>query len=52
MFLGAEHRSKAQVISSNDDQSSLAVYAEHSLALERRSEGFFCVDLQEELKLS
>ena len=50
MFLGAEHRSKAQVISSNDDQLSLAVYAEHSLALERRSEGFFCV--QEELKLS
>ena len=32
--------SKAQVISSDDDRSSLAVYAEHSPALEPRSDGF------------
>ena len=40
VFLRAEDRSKAQVISSDDDRSSLAVYAEHSPALEPRSDGF------------
>ena len=40
MFLRAEDGSKAQVISSDDDQSSLAVYAEHSPALGPRSDGF------------
>ena len=40
MFLQAEDRSKAQVILSDDDQSSLAVYAEHSPALEPRSGSF------------
>ena len=37
MFLRAEDRSKAQVISSDDDRSSSAVYAEHSPALDPRS---------------
>ena len=41
---------KAKVISSGDDQSSLAVYAEHSPALEPWYDGFFCI--QEGLKLS
>ena len=40
MFLRAEDRSKAQVISSDDDRASLAVCAEHSPALEPRSDGF------------
>ena len=40
MLLRAEDRSKAQVISSDDDQSSLVVYAEHLPALEPRSDGF------------
>ena len=39
MFLRAEDKSKAQVVSSDDDLSSLAVYAEHSPALEPRSDG-------------
>ena len=41
MNLRAEDRSKARVISSNNDQSSLAVYAEHLPALEPRCDGFF-----------
>ena len=40
MFLRAEERSKAEVVLSNDDRLSLAVYAEHSPALETRSDGF------------
>ena len=40
VFLQAEDRSKAQIISSDDDRSSLAVYAEHSPALGPRSGGF------------
>ena len=40
MFLRAEDRTEAQVILDGDDQSSLAVYAEHSPALEPRSDGF------------
>ena len=40
MFLRAEDRSKAQVISSDDDRLLLAVYAEHLPALEPRSDGF------------
>ena len=39
MFLGAEDRSKAQALSSDDDQLSLAVYVEHSPDLEPRSDG-------------
>ena len=50
MIWRAEDGSKARVISSNDDQSSLAVYAEHRLALEPRCDHFFCT--QEGLKLS
>ena len=38
MFLRAEDRSK--VISSDDDWSSLVVYAEHSPALGPKSDGF------------
>ena len=34
MFLRAEDRSKVQAISSGDDQSFLAVYAEYLSALE------------------
>ena len=40
MLVRAEDGSKAKVISSNDERSSLAVYAEHSPALEPRSDGF------------
>ena len=45
MFLRAEDRSKAQVISSDDDRLSdddlsLAVCAEHSPAFEPRSDDF------------
>ena len=40
MILRAEDGSKARVISSDDDRSSLAVYAEHSPALEPRCDGF------------
>ena len=40
VFLRTEDRSKAQVISSNDDRLSLAVYVEHSPALEPRSDDF------------
>ena len=36
----SKSRSKAQVISRDDDQSSLAVYAEHYQALEPRFVGF------------
>ena len=50
MILRAENGSKTNVISSDDDRSSLAVYVEHSPALEPRCDGFFCV--QEGLKLS
>ena len=39
--LESETEVKSRVISSNDDQSSLAVYAEHSPALEPRCDGFF-----------
>ena len=41
MFLRTEDRSNAQAMSSDDDRSSLVVYAEHSSALEPRSDGFF-----------
>ena len=41
MILRAEDGSKARVISSDDDQSYLAVYAEHLPALEPRCDGFF-----------
>ena len=41
MNLRAEDRSKARVISSDDDRSSLAVYAECLPALEPQSDGFF-----------
>ena len=40
-----EDRSKAQIISSNDNQLSLVVYAEHSPALESSSDGFFVYKL-------
>ena len=40
MILRAEGGSKARVILSDDDQSSLAVYAEHSPALEPQCDGF------------
>jgi len=40
VILRAEDRSKARISSSDDDQSSLAVYAEHSPALEPRCDGF------------
>ena len=40
MFLRAEDINKAQVISSDDGRSSLAVYAEHLPVLEPRSDGF------------
>ena len=40
MILRAENGSKTNVISSDDDRSSLAVYAEHSSALEPRCDGF------------
>ena len=40
MILRAEDKSKAQVISSDDDQSSLAVYAEHLAALEPQCDDF------------
>ena len=40
MILRAEDGSRAQVILSDDDRSSLAVYAEHSPALELRCDGF------------
>ena len=36
----SETEVKSRVISSNDDRSSLAVYAEHSPALEPRCDGF------------
>ena len=36
----SETEVKARVILRNDDRSSLAVYAEHSPALEPRSDGF------------
>ena len=42
MFLRLEDRSIAQVISGDDDQSSLAVYAEHSPALELDLMAFLC----------
>ena len=38
-MLRAEDGSKAQVISSDNDRSSLAVYAEHLPALEPRCDG-------------
>jgi len=41
VILRAEDGSKARVISSDDDRSSLAVYAEHSPALEPQCDGFF-----------
>ena len=41
MNLRAEGGSKARVISSDDDQSSLAVYAEHLLAVEPQCDGLF-----------
>ena len=41
MILRAENGSKTNVISSDDDRSSLAVYVEHSPALEPRCDGFF-----------
>ena len=50
MILSAEDRSKARIISSDGDQSLLAVYTEHLPALEPLCDGFFCV--QEGLKLS
>ena len=40
MILRAEDGSKARVISSNNDPSSLAVYAEYSPALEQQCDGF------------
>ena len=40
MFLRREIRSKTQVISCDNDRLSLAVYAEHSPALEPRSDDF------------
>ena len=40
MILRAEDGSNARVILSDDDRSSLAVYAEHSGALEPRCDGF------------
>ena len=40
VFVRAEDRRKAQVISSDNDRSSLVVYAEHLPALEPRSDGF------------
>ena len=40
MILRAEDGSKARVISSDDDRSSLAVYVEHSPALEPRCDDF------------
>ena len=36
----SETEVKSRVISSNDDRSSLAVYAEYSPALETRCDGF------------
>ena len=50
MILRAEDGSKARIISSDSDQSSLVVYAEHLPALEPLCDGFSCV--QEGLKLS
>ena len=50
MILRAEGGSKARVILSDNDQSSLAVHAEHLPGLEPRCDDFFCV--QEGLKLS
>ena len=41
MILRAEGGSKARVILSNNDQSSLAVHAEHLPALEPRCDDFF-----------
>ena len=38
-MLRAEDGSKARVISSDDDRSSFAVYAEHPPALESRCDG-------------
>ena len=43
VILRAEDRSKAQVILSDDDRSSLAVYVEHLPALEPQCHGFFFV---------
>jgi len=40
VILRAGDGSKAQVISSDNDRSSLAVYAEHSPALELQCDGF------------
>ena len=41
MILRAEDGSKAQVILSDNDRLSLAVYAEHLPALEPRCDDFF-----------
>ena len=41
MILRAEDGSKARVISSDDDRSSLVAYAEHLPALEPQCDGFF-----------
>ena len=40
MFLRAEDRSKAEVVSSDNDRSPMAIYTEHSPALELRSDDF------------
>ena len=50
MIQRAEDRSKVRVISSDDGQSSLAVYAEHLPGLEPRCDGFLCAGRVEVVK--